>query len=1072
MNNSLKDTLQHLGVDDYIRQVEQSFLAGMVAPSSNDNLSQPTPHRLPRLGFVYEVQGISEFKRWITRPTEGTLREAFVSAFGAAFACWRALTSLSSEDEATRKNGVSTTGLGIVAAELIDEPLKPELTLAFRLAAAGLLSERTAETRLELKRFTLGATTEAQDWRGKVIENIFSAFVLLVRKNNGWEDIDAALSRIAELRTLQKEYEDTYIDRQDGQAAQTRVAVELVGLYHLAQLLTITGEYLRDGEARARIQIQIDRHHERAVTAFEAGKSSLLAHLADLLWAGCRELAQNSIWTHVETFGESARQFARLLADRGRPKPVIELWHSQQKAFEQRLLDPYPRAILVEMPTSAGKTLLAKFVIVQTKALNPTGKIAYIVPTRALVNQITIELRQDFSRLNYKVEQAVPAFELDPTEERLLRNSPDILVTTPEKLDLLIRSDHPATQDLSLVIADEAHNISDKNRGARLELLLGTIKRDRSGARFLLLSPFLPNGDELVTWLGENRALPPIQVDWKPGRKVVGSVNVQGRRKERKLYFRTLPASANVDVEEGLEFPIGSAEGLSPVTLSKVTRSTAQALLAKGSILILCNGRASAAERATSISEVLDEIPSTPLLEAVCRYVDAEVGRTSPLSKCLRHGVAFHHSGLSQETRWLIEALINRGIVNVICGTTTLAQGMNFPIRTVVVETLQKGSSDAPLTYQDFWNIAGRAGRALIDTIGVIAFPERDSSDRTRYVEFLKGEAEAVSSQLTTLISSIGDISESFEFNLEAVRTHPQLSALLQFLAHALRVSGSSDIADEVEDLLRASLVYYQAQREGEGVARRLIDLCRLYLLQASTQKGILPLADKTGFATPSVLTLFARTRSDNEFSDPTMWQTERLFGDDITPMQRRVEAIANLPEIELGQTNQFPFSSELVAKILRDWVMGETLDTLAEKHWVNREDSPDKKLMNFSSYLFGRIIGSASWGMGALETVSLGDVADEQWEQVGYLPSMIYFGVRRKEAIWMRMVGVPRIVADSLGQLWQRRNKSEPETFDDLRQWVSTLTDSEWSQSLPKSSSLTSADMNLIWQVFSGQTV
>src|SRR5690606_6374983 len=182
--------------------------------------------------------------------------------------------------------------------------------------------------------------------------------------------------------------------------------------------------------------------------------------------------------------------------------------------------------------------------------------------------------------------------------------------------------------------------------------------------------------------------------------------------------------------------------------------------------------------------------------------------------------------------------------------------------------------------------------------------------------------------------------------------------------------------------------------------------------------KGILTLADQTGLATPSVLKLVAQARRDQELSDPSMWQTERLFGDDIEPMKRSVEAIADLPEMELGQTTHPPFDAELVARILQDWVMGETLDTLAQKHWVQTETDPDKRLMNFSSYLFGRIIGSASWGMGALEKVSLGDIGDEQWEKIGYLPSMIYFGVRRKEAIWLRMVGVPRIAADGLGEL------------------------------------------------------
>lgn len=341
MNDFLKDTLQNLGVAEYIEQVEQSFLTGMVASMGDEILTQTAPQRLPRLGFVYEVQGLSEFKRWAAaRQSEDEIRNAFSIAFSAAFTCWRALTMLPNEKGVPIKSTVSPIGLDVLASELAGEPLTPELTLAFRLAASGLLSGRTAETRLELNRFTLSQASQSQDWRDRVVENVFSAFVLLVRKNNGWTDIDLALTRIAALRELQKEYEDKYIETHDGTPAQTRAAVELVGLYHLAQLITITGEYLRDGDARSRIVIQIDRHHERAVTAFETGKSTLLAHLADLLWAGSRELAQNSIWTHVEGLGDAARKYATLLTDKGRPKPVIELWPSQQKAFAQRLLDP------------------------------------------------------------------------------------------------------------------------------------------------------------------------------------------------------------------------------------------------------------------------------------------------------------------------------------------------------------------------------------------------------------------------------------------------------------------------------------------------------------------------------------------------------------------------------------------------------------------------------------------------------------------------------------------------------------------------------------------------------------
>jgi helicase len=99
---------------------------------------------------------------------------------------------------------------------------------------------------------------------------------------------------------------------------------------------------------------------------------------------------------------------------------------------------------------------------------------------------------------------SLPAFELDPTEGRLLRDAIDILtsLSPPQKSLIysseLVRARHPVVRDLALIIVDEAHNLGDGARGLRLELLLGMIKRDFPRSRFLLLSPFVPNADELL----------------------------------------------------------------------------------------------------------------------------------------------------------------------------------------------------------------------------------------------------------------------------------------------------------------------------------------------------------------------------------------------------------------------------------------------------------------------------------------------------------------------------------------------------------------------------------------------
>lgn len=1050
--------LRELGLAEFVTQADQAALARQIASRLTPDIAQAQPERLPRLAFLFETQGLIAFENRLGE--DETAQPAVRGKFGQAFACWRSLISLPESPDGRPPERASVIGLHHFHTQLPDDPMPRDLGLAFRVAVTGLLAERSAETRLELRRFDIPPHERPRDWRGHVIHRLFSAFVLLTRKDGGWNDVEQAIHMLHDLRSLQAEFEATYLDTQGEESEQTVAAVELVGLYNLAQLVSVTGEYLCTGVGgSAQTVMKLDRFHDRGKSAFASARSDLLAHLADLLWAGCQALVSNTIWTHVEGLGEGVKEFARLLAAKGQPSPVLELWPSQQSALGNSLLDVYKRSILVQMPTSAGKTLLAKFVIVQTKALNAHGTIAYIVPTRALVNQVTLELRSDFKPLGYRVEQAVPAFELDPAEEQFLDDPPDILVTTPEKLDLLVRRDHTATRNLTLVIADEAHNIRDKNRGPRLELLLGTIKRDRADARFLLLSPFLPNPDELVRWLGDSRHLPPISVNWQPARKLLGAVTTTGRGREKALTFESLPAVGN-DLAPGVTFAIGTP---SDNTITALSKATVHAMRQRGSVLILCRGPGTAVKRALELAGELPSVPLTPELDAVCRYLEAEIGRSSGLVTCLRHGVAYHHSGLSHEARWLIESLIRKKMVSIVCGTTTLAQGVNFPIATVIMETLDKGTEK--LSHEDFWNIAGRAGRTLVDTVGTVAFPAPDAAKKREYVRFLQSEAREIASQLATLIDQVEVIGDNF--SLQTLRDFPQLSSLLQFLSHAMRISGTADVADEVEDILRASLVYHQARRLGDGADRKLVQLCRNYLNKVRGRRDILAMADQTGFATPSVLKLLAEKGENPEFSVVETWRPENLFGNDIEPLSRRIQAIANIPEISLGQGTGQPFSPERVASILRDWVRGDTLADMAENHLASAETDPDRRVAEFSKYLFSNLLGASSWGLGALEGVCLAGRDRNTREAANYIPSMVFFGVQKREAVWLRMVGVPRIVADNLAGMWEARGGKEPQSYNDIRNWVSGLADDAWARAIPAGSDLTPDHLRRIWREF-----
>jgi replicative superfamily II helicase len=139
--------------------------------------------------------------------------------------------------------------------------------------------------------------------------------------------------------------------------------------------------------------------------------------------------------------------FVESLTSRERKQPIFEMLPPQRRTLrEEGLLGSGHRSVVVSLPTSSGKTFIAEFRILQ--ALNQFdhehGWVAYLAPTRALVNQMTPRLRRDFAPLGTVVEKVSPALEIDGLEAGILTDSDQrqqfrILVTTPEKLDLMLR---------------------------------------------------------------------------------------------------------------------------------------------------------------------------------------------------------------------------------------------------------------------------------------------------------------------------------------------------------------------------------------------------------------------------------------------------------------------------------------------------------------------------------------------------------------------------------------------------------------------------------------------------------
>ena len=183
---------------------------------------------------------------------------------------------------------------------------------------------------------------------------------------------------------------------------------------------------------------QIDKHFESAISTATASGDAQHEVVLRWLHAAGRIMVTNSLWWAARSINSRTSEFVHSLTHREH-RAMFELLPPQRAALlEKGLLDQAKTAIVVDLPTSGGKTLLAQFRILQ--ALNQfdadKGWVAYIVPTRALAAQITRRLRQDFEPVNIRVEQLTSAVEVDTFEDQLLSDHEQpfhILVATPEK---------------------------------------------------------------------------------------------------------------------------------------------------------------------------------------------------------------------------------------------------------------------------------------------------------------------------------------------------------------------------------------------------------------------------------------------------------------------------------------------------------------------------------------------------------------------------------------------------------------------------------------------------------------
>ena len=773
--------------------------------------------------------------------------------------------------------------------------------------------------------------------------------------------------------------------------------------------------YLLEGDGN-NLPANINNEVANAIKVFAGTGNREWELICSLLRFVLHKHYENSVWTAANRFSFFKKFVNQQLEQ---DTFLLSLFPSQRAAL-QDILSSH-QSTVISMPTSSGKTLLAELKILYTRSLHSNDCLcAYVLPTNALINQTVKRLGHSFPDLSIK--QLLPYNHFDNLEKDLIGNQPDIIVSTPEKLNFLLKNDEAnMLSNLRLVIIDEAHNISDKNRGSIWEFLLSNLKQQDSQLSYLLLTPFISNKDELAQWLGNNSSTA-RSIEWTPAKQYIAYHSLNSNKTKGKISkINYLPSARNSIIKDKISIDLGIdleqlKQELKQRSINDVVRNTVlveKYRKQKGCILVLCKGAKSAEKLATALAGQFDFSNGNDEQKEVTyarEVIRLELGSDHPLLNLLSKRIAFHHAKLPPMVKEAIENLVNHNLVKVLVATTTLAQGMNFPIKTVIFETLHVGGggNTKELTYSDFWNIAGRAGRAYKDTEGhiVLGWQGGLKKTRTKLKSFVSKDIEAAISSLKAFFDTIDN---NTIIDYDFIKDKPVAQNFLHYLNHLMNISHQYQLDNvnrqSVINILANSL-YFKQNEFSEGfleTQEKVLDFSNQYIdLIRNKDKRQLRLADTLGITDISLSTIIGITQDNRPILSDCINQNDR---DGLATI---IDAIYKIPELKISLGRQEGlFNAELIAGILLDWINGKTISEIAKKSGI--------ELNECSEYIFSRLKNYIPWGMAIYQKISN--------DNNELLPSYAFYGVKDEKSVKLSYIGVPRFALNRVKQLIKDEN-------------------------------------------------
>ena len=546
----------------------------------------------------------------------------------------------------------------------------------------------------------------------------------------------------------------------------------------LGNVAKLLAYHFHDGSGLVELTSALNALRSRAYE----GASARDLLLIDIIAAIVRMRLAVSAWTTLPGFtGINTEKWATAIR---RPEFPKELWPSQMLLGQAGLFSG--ASGIVQMPTSAGKTRSVEIVL-RSSFLSERTKLAVVVaPFRALCHEISTSLRHAFKGDNVKVNELSDALQLDfllQVAEWLSDDVPTsqyILVLTPEKFLYVLRQTPTLVTDIGIVVYDEGHQFDSGGRGITYELLLTEIKALLpAGAQTILISAVIQNAQAIGEWLMGDGVKVINGGGLLPTTRSVAFASWIERRGQLMFFESETYGQYDYFVPRVIEQQVLARRGGERAVRyfpdknkpNDVALYLGIRLVSQGAVAIFCGRKDTASGMAARAVEVFNREFALPVpaesanpdeLRRMKNLIDGHFGAQSVASKAATLGIFVHHGTTPHGIRLSVEHAMQKGRINFVACTSTLAQGVNLPIRYLIVSSIHQAGEK--IKVRDFQNLVGRAGRSGMHTEGLVIFSDPSVYDKrlaepwkfSSSVELLSPDhSESTSSSLLGLLTPL-----------------------------------------------------------------------------------------------------------------------------------------------------------------------------------------------------------------------------------------------------------------------------------------------------------------------------